>query len=69
MFADTRSKEALSGFGPGPTYPLLSAHPIDAPEARRLADEYNKDLRRKLNLSAAVAPAPGGGQVAVAGRF
>jgi len=48
---------------------LLSAHPIDAPEARRLADEYNKDLRRKLNLSAAVAPAPGGGQVAVAGRF
>jgi len=48
---------------------LMNAHPIDAPEARRLADEYNKDLRRKLNLSAAIAPGPGGGQLALAGRF
>jgi hypothetical protein len=30
---------------------LFSSHPVDAPEARRLADEHNQKLKRKLGLA------------------
>jgi len=34
-------------------------HPVDAPEARRLADEHNRRLKAKLGLAAGPAPALG----------
>lgn len=37
---------------------LLDSHPVEADELRRLADEYNVAMRRKLAAPAAPFPGP-----------
>ena len=39
---------------------FINPHPAEAPEMRRLADQYNTDLRRRLTGEPASASKPGG---------
>ncbi len=58
---------------------FLKAHPIKPPEARKLVDEYNRKLRRKLGIPeptahrlpvhVGIAAGPSGGGLTVRGRF
>ena len=55
---------------------LFRSHPVSANEARRLADDYNRELRKRLGIPESMASlrlraglARGGGQLSLSGRF